>query len=125
MSPSVIMPIGLLSFTTTAAPKRFLEITSIIVFFLVLFSTSASANMLTGEMIRAEIVHALKKQNLTSNPAIDSSRQFPKCPSSIQVESLFGSWKTVEISCPDTSWKLAIRTNTTDVFLGTQGQNFE
>ena len=81
--------------------------------------------MLTGEMIRAEIVQALKKQNLTSNPAIDSSRQFPKCPSSIQVESLFGSWKTVEISCPDTSWKLAIRTNTTDVFLGTQGQNFE
>ena len=69
--------------------------------FLLLFSTVAPANPLTGEIVYFQIIEYLKKYNQQSNPAIDKARQFPSCQSNLKIRSIFGSWKTVEIRCPD------------------------
>ena len=53
----------------------------------------------------------LAKKNLHANPSISMVRHFPICPSRVNINKIFGSWKTVSISCPDTSWKLVVRTN--------------
>ena len=79
--------------------------------FLLLFSTVAPANPLTGEIVYFQIIEYLKKYNQQSNPAIDKARQFPSCQSNLKIRSIFGSWKTVEIRCPDNNWKLVVRTN--------------
>jgi flagella basal body P-ring formation protein FlgA len=76
-----------------------------------LSSTISVANTLTGEMIYNRIVEQLAKKNLPANPSISMVRHFPTCPSLVTVNKIFGSWKTVSISCPDTNWKLAVRTN--------------
>ena len=84
---------------------------TLIILFSLFFFTMPSASTLTGAMVHDRIVEELRYQNLSSRPAIDSARQFPFCSSDIVVESIFGSWKTVKISCPDTNWKIAVRTN--------------
>ena len=71
----------------------------------------SSANTLTGEIIRDQIVTELKKHNLQSYPAIDNARQFPLCQSPLLIKSIFGSWKTVKVSCAENDWNIAIRTN--------------
>jgi flagella basal body P-ring formation protein FlgA len=78
---------------------------------MLLLTPVATASVLTGEMVHDQIVEQLRQKNLQSNPAIDSARQFPSCPSKVVIKGIFGSWKTVEISCPDTNWRLAVRTN--------------
>jgi flagellar basal body P-ring formation protein FlgA len=77
----------------------------------VLSSTISVANTLTGEMIYNQIVEQLAKQNLNANPSISMVRHFPICPSRVSVNKIFGSWKTVSISCPGTNWRLVVRTN--------------
>jgi len=77
----------------------------------VLSNTISVANTLTGEMIYNQIVEELAKKNLHANPSINMVRLFPICPSPVSINKIFGSWKTVSISCPDTSWKLVVRTN--------------
>lgn len=69
------------------------------------------ASGLTGSMIRSEIVKELKLHNFSASPSIDTARQFPRCQSPLRIESIFGSWKTVQISCPSSDWKIAVRTN--------------
>ena len=76
-----------------------------------LFTTVTFGNTLTGAIVYDQIVHELKQENIKSDPAIDTARQFPSCPSGLLINSIFGSWKTVEIRCPDNDWKLAVRTN--------------
>ena len=73
--------------------------------------TTSMANMLTGEMIRGQIVETLQSKNLSAHPAIDRARRFPDCSKPISIKSIFGSWKTVQISCPTSNWKIAVRTN--------------
>ena len=77
----------------------------------ILSSTISVANTLTGEMIYNQIVEQLTKKNLHANPSISMVRHFPICPSRVSINKIFGSWKTVSISCPDTNWKLVVRTN--------------
>ena len=76
-----------------------------------LFATAIPGNTLTGTIVYDQIVDQLKKQNISSDPAIDTARQFPRCPSGLLINRIFGSWKTVEIRCPDNNWKLTVRTN--------------
>ena len=78
---------------------------------LALACSLSPVNALTGEMVANQIVAQLKKQNLYSDPAIEASRQFPTCTENLTVESIFGSWRTVRITCPNTTWKLTVRTN--------------
>lgn len=66
---------------------------------------------LTGEIIREKIVLKLAENGMLSDPAIEVARQFPTCKSDLKITNLFGSWKTVKVSCPENSWKLVIRTN--------------
>ena len=77
----------------------------------ILSSTISVANTLTGEIIYNQIVEQLAKKNLHANPSISMVRHFPICPSRVNINKIFGSWKTVSISCPDTNWKLVVRTN--------------
>ena len=71
------------------------------------------AYALSGSAIHDQIVFKLKDQNLAGKPAIALTRTFPNCPEPVSIKSIFGSWKTVEISCPKTDWKIAVRTNIT------------
>ena len=63
---------------------------------------------LSGAMIREQIVQTLKYQKLEGSPAIDPVRKFPNCDNQLSVKSIFGSWKTVRISCPGTDWQIAV-----------------
>ncbi|MDG2474189.1 MAG: flagella basal body P-ring formation protein FlgA, partial [Paracoccaceae bacterium] len=69
------------------------------------------ANAFNGALIHDLIVEKLNSHNLNARPAIDKARKFPSCPNQISVKSIFGSWKTVQVSCPETNWKIAVRTN--------------
>ena len=75
------------------------------------FLTGSPSYGLTGSVIHDQIVRKLENNNLNANPAIDRARKFPNCSSPIAIESIFGSWKTVQISCPTSDWKIAVRTN--------------
>ena len=86
-------------------------LSSLAITFFLNFLLASTVNALTGSMISEQIVIKLESNNFTANPAIDEARQFPSCSSPISIESLFGSWKTVQISCPDNDWTIAVRTN--------------
>lgn len=97
--------------------------TSVLTFLaLLLFSTVSFANVITGKTIYDEIVQHLDGYNLKSEPAINNARLFPSCPSDISIKSVFGSFKTVEISCPNTDWRLVVRTNAKGILNSLQGQ---
>ena len=75
------------------------------------FVMIADATALTGSVIYNQIIEKLNSYNLDANPSIDHARRFPSCENQLLIKSIFGSWKTVQISCPDTDWKIAVRTN--------------
>ena len=75
--------------------------------FLMIFDATA----LSGSVIYDQIIEELDNYNLDANPSIDHARQFPTCEKQLLIKGIFGSWKTVQISCPDTDWKIAVRTN--------------
>ena len=75
------------------------------------FLSVSFTNALTGSSIHDQIVENLETKGLLANPSIDASRIFPSCPLPISINKLFGSWKTVQVVCPKTNWKLAVRTN--------------
>tara|TARA_A100001011_G_scaffold352101_1_gene392688 strand:+ start:842 stop:1501 length:660 start_codon:yes stop_codon:yes gene_type:complete len=71
----------------------------------------SAAGTVTGGTVYNLIVKELNMKNLSGTPAIDKARQFPNCPNPLSIKSIFGSWKTVQISCPNTQWNIAVRTN--------------
>ena len=83
------------------------------------FVVIVEATALTGSVIYNQIIEKLDSYNLDANPSIDQARRFPACSNQLSIKSIFGSWKTVEIRCPDTDWKIAVRTNING------GQNFK
>ena len=77
----------------------------------IILPTVSLGNVLSGSMIYDQIVKKLEHQNLVSSPAINQARIFPACSSPVSIKSIFGSWKTVEVSCPNTNWTIKVRTN--------------
>ena len=73
--------------------------------------TMSLSSTLAGSTINSQIIEELARHNLNANPSINESRQFPICPEALSIKSMFGSWKTVQINCPSTEWKLVVRTN--------------
>ncbi|MDC0650063.1 flagellar basal body P-ring formation chaperone FlgA [Candidatus Puniceispirillum sp.] len=68
--------------------------------------------MVSGADLKKEINAFLAARNFMGDPAISDARLFPNCLTGIKVKPMFGSLKTVEISCADMGgFKLAIRTN--------------
>ena len=75
------------------------------------FGMLVDATALSGSVISEKIIEKLNSYDLEANPSIDHARQFPNCEKQLSIQGIFGSWKTVQISCPDTNWKIAVRTN--------------
>ena len=68
--------------------------------------------MVSGADLKKEIHAFLAKRSFVGDPAISDARLFPNCLTSIKVKPMFGSIKTVELSCADPGgFKIAIRTN--------------
>jgi flagella basal body P-ring formation protein FlgA len=70
----------------------------------------ASQN-LSGAMIKAEIQSSLALLGIAADPAINQDRQFLPCAADLTVEPMFGSYKTVRVSCSDEDgFSIAVRT---------------
>jgi flagella basal body P-ring formation protein FlgA len=68
--------------------------------------------MVSGADLKKEIHAFLATRSFVGDPAISDARLFPNCLKGIKVKPLFGSIKTVELSCADPGgFKIAIRTN--------------
>ena len=68
--------------------------------------------MVSGADLKKEIHAFLATRSFVGDPAISDARLFPNCLKGIKVKPLFGSIKTVELSCADLGgFKIAIRTN--------------
>ena len=70
----------------------------------------ASQN-LSGAMIKAEIKTSLASLGMATDPAINQDRQFLPCSAGLTIEPMFGSYKTVRVSCSDPDgFSIAVRT---------------
>ena len=68
--------------------------------------------MVSGADLKKEIHAFLAARSFAGDPAISDARLFPNCSKGIKVKPMFGSIKTVELSCADPGgFKIAIRTN--------------
>ncbi|MDC1051104.1 flagellar basal body P-ring formation chaperone FlgA [bacterium] len=73
---------------------------------------SFANQMVSGADLKKEIHAFLATRSFMGDPAISDTRLFPNCLTGIKVKPMFGSIKTVELSCADPGgFKLAIRTN--------------
>jgi hypothetical protein len=67
--------------------------------------------MVSGADLKKEIHAFLATRSFVGDPAISDARLFPNCLTGIKVKPMFGSIKTVELSCADPGgFKIAIRT---------------
>ena len=73
---------------------------------------SFANQMVSGADLKKEIHAFLATRSFVGDPAISDARLFPNCSKGIKVKPMFGSIKTVELSCADPGgFKIAIRTN--------------
>ena len=73
---------------------------------------SFANQMVSGADLKKEIHAFLAARSFAGDPAISGARLFPNCSKGIKVKPMFGSIKTVELSCADPGgFKIAIRTN--------------
>lgn len=72
----------------------------------------AMANQtLSGAMIKAEIESRLALRGFAADPELDDERQFLPCAAALEIEPMFGSFKTVRVSCDDPDgFSIAVRT---------------
>ena len=70
-----------------------------------------ASQTLSGAMIKAEIQSSLALLGIVADPAINQDRQFLPCAADLTVEPMFGSYKTVRVSCSDEDgFSIAVRT---------------
>ena len=73
---------------------------------------SFANQMVSGADLKKEIHAFLATRSFVGDPAISDARLFPNCLTGIKVKPMFGSIKTVELSCADAGgFKIAVRTN--------------
>ncbi|MDA9194413.1 flagellar basal body P-ring formation chaperone FlgA [Alphaproteobacteria bacterium] len=73
---------------------------------------SFANQMVSGADLKKEIHAFLATRSSVGDPAISDARLFPNCLKGIKVKPMFGSIKTVELSCADSGgFKIAVRTN--------------
>ncbi len=75
--------------------------------------TSASSQTpILGADINKLIVETMSAKGLPVSPRLSKSRKFLGCQTGLSVEQMFGSWKTVRVSCGDEGgWAVMVRTN--------------
>ena len=70
-----------------------------------------ASQTLSGAMIKAEIQSSLALLGIAADPAINQDRKFLPCANDLKVEPMFGSYKTVRVSCSDEDgFSIAVRT---------------
>ena len=70
-----------------------------------------ASQTLSGAVIKAEIKSSLASLGMTTDPAINQDRQFLPCAVDLTIEPMFGSYKTVRVSCSDEDgFSIAVRT---------------
>ncbi len=75
-------------------------------------ASQPAQNFISGAVLQEKVVAYLATQNINAKPKIAADRQFIKCKSELLITPLFGSFRTVEVRCPDAGgWKIAVRTN--------------
>ena len=73
---------------------------------------SFANQMVSGADLKKEIHAFLATRSFVGDPAISDARLFPNCLTGVKVKPMFGSIKTVELSCADSGgFKIAVRTN--------------
>ena len=73
---------------------------------------SFANQMVSGADLKKEIHAFLATKSFVGDPAISDTRLFPNCLTGVKVKPMFGSIKTVELSCADSGgFKIAVRTN--------------
>ena len=77
--------------------------------------TQASASAPTpiiGADINKLVAETMLAKGLKGAPRLSKSRKFLACKNGMSVEPMFGTWKTVKVSCNDEgSWTVMVRTN--------------
>ncbi len=72
---------------------------------------ATASQTLSGAMIKAEIQSSLASLGIAADPAINQDRQFLPCATGLTVEPMFGSYKTVRVSCREEGgFSIAVRT---------------
>ena len=72
----------------------------------------AANSFVSGADINQIIIDQLAEKGITAKPRLGAERKFPACKKSIEIKQKFGSWRTVEVSCPaEQGWQLLVRTN--------------
>ena len=70
-----------------------------------------ASQTISGAMIKAEIQSSLALLGIAADPAINQDRQFLPCAADLTIEPMFGSYKTVRVSCSDEDgFSIAVRT---------------
>jgi flagella basal body P-ring formation protein FlgA len=74
---------------------------------------SASApTPIIGADINKLVAETMLAKGLKGAPRLSKSRKFLACKNGMSVEPMFGTWKTVKVSCNDEgSWTVMVRTN--------------
>lgn len=74
---------------------------------------SASApTPIIGSDINTLVAETMLAKGLKGAPRLSKSRKFLACENGMSVEPMFGTWKTVKVSCNDDgSWTVMVRTN--------------
>ena len=74
---------------------------------------NASASIpIIGADINKLVAETMLAKGLNGAPRLSKSRKFLACKNGMSVEPMFGTWKTVKVSCNDEgSWTLMVRTN--------------
>ena len=70
-----------------------------------------AVDLISGAELKDHVRSVLMARGLDSRPVMSDTRRFRACGASLQVTPMFGSYKTVRLTCPDIDgFKIAIRT---------------
>ena len=70
-----------------------------------------AADLISGAQLKDHVRSVLMSRGLESRPVISDTRRFRACEAPLQVTPMFGGYKTVRLTCPDTDgFKIAVRT---------------
>ena len=67
---------------------------------------------IVGDDINRLIVETMFAKGMVVSPRLSKSRKFLACQNGMSVKPMFGTWKTVKVSCNDKGgWAVMVRTN--------------
>ena len=80
-----------------------------------------AGDRLTGADLHIMVRERLAAEGLSAAPVVNPKRLFPSCIGEVEINPLYGSWKTVMVSCPDPGgWKVALRSKLRDADAGAE-----